>query len=76
MCNRVHRQLQEKILHDPTRILDIFQELLCNVESVAELCLVCYNLHMHVVTSELNVVRDVSNDPLDAGNIKSMDMGT
>ena len=53
MCNRVHRELQEKILHDPTRILDIFQELLCNAESVAELCLVCYNLHMHVVTSEL-----------------------
>ena len=48
-----YRELQEKILNDPTRILDIVQELLCNAESVAELCLVCYNLHMHVVTSEL-----------------------
>ena len=51
-----YRELQEKNLHYPgfsTRILDIFQELLCNAESVAELCLVAYNLHMHVVTSEL-----------------------
>ena len=48
-----YRELQERILHDPTRILDIFQELLCNAESVAELCLVCYNLHIHVFTSEL-----------------------
>ena len=48
-----YRELQERILHDPTRILDIFQELLFNAESVSELCLVCYNLHIHVFTSEL-----------------------
>ena len=48
-----YRELQEKILHDPTQILDIFQELLCGAESVAELCLVMYNLHMHVANSEL-----------------------
>ena len=48
-----YRELQEKILNDPTRLLDIVQELLCNAESVAKLCLVCHNLHMHVVTSEL-----------------------
>ena len=47
------RELEEKMLHDPTQLLDIYQGMLCNAESVAELCLVCYNLHMHVVTSEI-----------------------
>ena len=48
-----YQEMEEKILHDPTQLINIFQGMLCNAESIAELCVICYNLHMHVVSSEL-----------------------
>ena len=45
--------MEEKIVHDPTQLINIFQGILCNAESIAELCMVCHNLHTHVVSSEL-----------------------
>ena len=48
-----YQEMEEKILHDPTQLINIFQGMLCNAESIAELCMVCYNLHTHLVSSEL-----------------------
>ena len=48
-----YRNVKRRITQDPTQLLNVFQCLLTNAESIAELSLICYNVLQNCVQSEI-----------------------